>query len=115
LSGAGRRAARDPAAAGRADACSAGAVVNPPTLRAAPAAVQRAPQAKLLVVTADGRIVHTERARLADVLRAGDLVVANDGATLPASLSGTHGPSGAPIEVRLAGRRTLRVDDVRAF
>ena len=84
-------------------------------LHAATAPVQRPRRAKLLVVAADGRITHTERARLAHVLRAGDLVVANDAATLPASLAGTHAPSGAPIEVRLAGRHTLRVDDVRAF
>lgn len=84
-------------------------------LRAASAAVQRAPHAKLLVVATDGRITHTERARLADLLHPGDLVVANDAATLPASLGGTHRPSGEPIEVRLAGRRTLRVSDVRAF
>lgn len=32
----------------------------------------------------------------------GDLVVANDAATLPASLHGTHSASGEPIEVRLA-------------
>jgi S-adenosylmethionine:tRNA ribosyltransferase-isomerase len=85
------------------------------SLRSASAPVQRAPRAKLLVVRADGRITHRERAHLADVLRAGDLVVANDAATLPASLGGTHGPSGAPIEVRLAGRRTLRGHDVQAF
>ena len=84
-------------------------------LRPASAAAQHAPHAKLLVVHADGRIAHSERAHLASVLRAGDLVVANDAATLPASLSGTHSPSGAPIEVRLAGRRTLHADDLRAF
>jgi S-adenosylmethionine:tRNA ribosyltransferase-isomerase len=37
-------------------------------------------------------------------LRAGDLCVVNDAATLPASLSGV-GPSGAPLEVRLVGAR----------
>jgi len=89
--------------------------VNAGSLRAASTARQRPPHAKLLVLRADGRIAHSERERLADVLRAGDVVVANDAATLPASLHGTHGPSGAPIEVRLAGRRTLRVDDLRAF
>jgi S-adenosylmethionine:tRNA ribosyltransferase-isomerase len=41
--------------------------------------------------------------------------VANDAATLPASLSGLHGPTGSPIEVRLASRRSLAVDDVREF
>ena len=47
---------------------------------------------------------HISRATLIDVLRAGDLVVANDAATLPASLHGTHVRSLEPIEVRLAGR-----------
>ena len=35
-------------------------------------------------------------------LRAGDLLVVNDAATLPASLQG-HAPDGAPVEVRLLG------------
>src|SRR5262249_37634624 len=48
-------------------------------------------------------------------LRPGDLVIANDAATLPASLSGRHVPSGGPVEVRLAGRRSLAVNDVRQF
>jgi S-adenosylmethionine:tRNA ribosyltransferase-isomerase len=38
------------------------------------------------------------------ILRPGDLIIANDAATLPASLHGTHVESGQPIEVRLAGR-----------
>lgn len=48
-------------------------------------------------------------------MRSGDLLVANDAATIPASLSGTHRPSGEPIEVRLAGRRSLESEDVRDF
>jgi S-adenosylmethionine:tRNA ribosyltransferase-isomerase len=40
---------------------------------------------------------------LPDLLAPGDLVVLNDSATLPASLRGRLG--GAPVEVRLAGRR----------
>ena len=35
-------------------------------------------------------------------------MVANDAATLPASLTGRHVPSGQPVEVRLAGRRLAR-------
>lgn len=84
-------------------------------LQPATRAQQRPPQARLLWVDAAGRLVHLPRARLADALRPGDLLVANDAATLPASLAGTHRPSGAPIELRLAGRRSLRVDDVRGF
>jgi S-adenosylmethionine:tRNA ribosyltransferase-isomerase len=49
------------------------------------------------------------RAALPELLRPGDLVVANDAATIPASLTG------AGIEIRLAGRRTLEFEDVRNF
>jgi S-adenosylmethionine:tRNA ribosyltransferase-isomerase len=76
---------------------------------------QRPPGAKLLVIDAQGRFEHTARARLADHLLRGDLLIANDAATLPASLAGLHLRSGEPIEVRLAGRRSLAVDDVHAF
>lgn len=77
--------------------------------------VQRPRGAKLLAVDAKGRIRHADRARLADFMRPGDLLVANDAATLPASLSGVHERSGRAIELRLAGRQSLRVDDVREF
>ena len=66
--------------------------------------------ARLLVVDARDGLRHIPREKLVDVLRAGDLVVANDAATLPASLQGTHVRSGAPIEIRLAGRRSLSTD-----
>jgi S-adenosylmethionine:tRNA ribosyltransferase-isomerase len=66
--------------------------------------------ARLLVVDTRDGLRHIPREKLVDVLRAGDLVVANDAATLPASLQGTHVRSGAPIEVRLAGRRSLSTD-----
>ena len=42
--------------------------------------------AKLLVADADGAISHLPRAALASLFQPGDLVVANDAATLPASL-----------------------------
>ena len=41
------------------------------------------------------------------------MVIANDAATLPASLFGQHGRSGRRIEVRLAGRASL--DEVRQY
>lgn len=66
--------------------------------------------AKLLVIDARGSLRHIAREKLVDVLRRGDLVVANDAATLPASLHGTHVRSGEPIEVRLAARRSLSTD-----
>src|SRR5205085_2162743 len=40
---------------------------------------------------------------LPSLLRPGDLVIANDAATLPASLSGRYAATGAPVELRLAG------------
>ena len=77
--------------------------------------IQRPPRARLLVVDGCGRITHAPRAAFVDLLRRGDLVVANDAATLPASLHGVHLPSGADIEVRLAGRSSLAADDVNEF
>lgn len=77
--------------------------------------IQRPADAKLMVVDAAGHIRHQDRSALVDFLDTGDLVVANDAATLPGSLSGIHTPSGSPIEVRLAGRHSLAVDDIREF
>ena len=82
-------------------------------MKAATLAVQRPRDARLLVVDGDGRIAHQARSELAGLLEPGDLVVANDAATLPASLVGTHVASGAAIEVRLAGRCSL--DDATTF
>lgn len=84
-------------------------------MRAAHVPVQRAAEARLLVVDAVGRMVHARRDRLADFLHPGDVLVANDAATLPASLAGVHERTGRFVEVRLAGRRSLAVDDVRDF
>ena len=69
--------------------------------------------AKLAVVDARGDIRHLPRAALADLFQAGDLVVANDAATLPASLAGVHDASGATIEMRLAA--WLRAGDPTRF
>jgi S-adenosylmethionine:tRNA ribosyltransferase-isomerase len=76
--------------------------------------VQRPRDARLLVVRADGRITHAPRSRFVDFLRPGDVVIANDAATLPASLHGVHLSSAAEIEVRLAGQPSLAVDRERA-
>lgn len=75
--------------------------------------VQRPADAHLLVVGSDGSLAHAARSSLADHLEPGDLVVANDAATLPASLHGIHVSSAAPIEVRLAGRASLAREDLR--
>jgi S-adenosylmethionine:tRNA ribosyltransferase-isomerase len=77
--------------------------------------IQRPGQAKLLVINASGKIDHVPRIRFVDFLRTGDLVIANDAATLPASLQGVHMPSGGAIEVRLAGRPSLTAGAVRHF
>jgi S-adenosylmethionine:tRNA ribosyltransferase-isomerase len=77
--------------------------------------VQRPADARLLSIDAEGRLHEHQRADWVTLLRPGDLVVANDAATLPASLHGTHLPSGGAIEVRLAGRGTLAVDAVQVF
>jgi len=66
--------------------------------------------AKLMIVDPRHGLRHIDRARLVDVLLAGDLVIANDAATLPASLHGIHARTGEPIEVRLAGRGSLSCD-----
>ncbi len=84
-------------------------------MKAATTPSQRPPDARLLVVHADGRLEHAARTHLVHHLSPGDLVVANDAATIPASLGGFHEPSGAAIEIRLAGRRSLAVDDVYNF
>ena len=77
--------------------------------------LQRPPGAKLAAIDARGAITHGPRSRFAELVEAGDLVVANDAATLPASLAGVHESTGAPIEVRLAQRRSLDPEDVHEF
>ena len=77
--------------------------------------LQRAAGARLLVVDAIGAVTDRARASFPDLVRMGDVVVANDAATLPASLSGCHVPTGAAVEVRLAGRESLSPDRIRRF
>lgn len=71
--------------------------------------------ARVLVVEEGTAPFSVERADLAALFRPGDVLVVNDAATLPASLRGTHMPSGRFIEVRLASRPTLHRDDVHRF
>lgn len=82
---------------------------------AATSAVQRPADAKLLVVDAQRNIIHVPRRAFVKFLRPNDLVIANDAATLPASLTGVHQPTGRQIEVRLAGRPSLDAMDVSRF
>src|SRR5262245_27340422 len=58
--------------------------------------------AKLLTIDARGTMRDVPRSELASLFNPGDLVVANDAATLPASLRATHIASGEPVEIRLA-------------
>jgi S-adenosylmethionine:tRNA ribosyltransferase-isomerase len=81
-------------------------------MTAATRATQRPFDGKLLVVDARGQIAAARWRNFVDYLRAGDLVIANDAATLPASLSGVHERTGAALEVRLAGRSSLSPADV---
>ena len=77
--------------------------------------VQRPVDAKLLVVDEQRNLIHVPRSAFVDFLHADDLVIANDAATLPASLTGIHQPTDKTIEVRLAGRPSLNPDDVNRF
>jgi S-adenosylmethionine:tRNA ribosyltransferase-isomerase len=64
--------------------------------------------ARLLVADATGGLRHLPRTALASLFEPGDVIVANDAATLPAMLKGAHLRSGEPIEVRLAAWVRLR-------
>ena len=79
---------------------------------AAPHPHQRPVDARLLIVEAGGRLQSLPRTAFAGLVRPGDLIVANDAATLPASLTGFHAPSGRAVEARLAGRGSLAPDDL---
>ncbi|HEY2706501.1 MAG TPA: S-adenosylmethionine:tRNA ribosyltransferase-isomerase [Caulobacteraceae bacterium] len=81
-------------------------------MRAADLPIQRPADARLLVVGAGGSIRHARRSAFAAELRPGDLVIANDAATIPSSLTGVHERSGSPVEIRLAARGSLAFDDL---
>jgi S-adenosylmethionine:tRNA ribosyltransferase-isomerase len=82
---------------------------------AAQAAVQRPPDAKLLVVDSHRNLIHVPRSAFVEFICPYDVVIANDAATMPASLSGIHQQTGKSIEVRLAGRTSLDPMDVNRF
>ena len=77
--------------------------------------IQRPTNARLLVVDQHRKFHHVSRASLVEYLHTADLVIANDAATLPASLQGVHLATGDAIEVRLAGRPSLRPEDMNHF
>ena len=74
--------------------------------------VQRPADARLLTIGADGAISHLRRSAFASQLRPADLVIANDAATIPASLFGVHQRTGQRLEARLAGRGSLAFEDL---
>jgi S-adenosylmethionine:tRNA ribosyltransferase-isomerase len=77
--------------------------------------VQRPADARLLVIRRGTTLEHWPRSALPELLRPGDLVIANDAATLPASLTGIHIRTGRSIEIRLAGRKSLDPTQVSRF
>jgi len=81
----------------------------------AASAIQRPADARLMVVNVAGHVVHKRRADFPALVHGGDVVIANDAATLPASLSGMHVATGSPIELRLAGRPSLRAEQIHRF
>ncbi len=78
----------------------------------ASAPAQRPADARLLSIDAKGGLALLARRDWLRLLRPGDLVIANDAATLPGSLRATHPRTGAAVEIRLAGRRSLSADDL---
>jgi len=77
--------------------------------------IQRPRDAKLLVIDDTGRVAHAPRTSFTDYLERADLLVANDAATLPASLTGIHEPTGSSVELRLAGTDAMPPANVRRF
>jgi S-adenosylmethionine:tRNA ribosyltransferase-isomerase len=69
----------------------------------------------LLFVDSAGSITHYLRSDFPQLLEDGDIVVANDAATLPASLLGVHSRTGRAIEIRLAGQESLSAERVGDF
>jgi S-adenosylmethionine:tRNA ribosyltransferase-isomerase len=82
---------------------------------AASAREERPSTGKLLAIDREGHVRHSRRRDVMHLFQPGDLVIANDAATIPASLTGRHVPSGRRIEARLAGRASLDVDSVSSF
>jgi S-adenosylmethionine:tRNA ribosyltransferase-isomerase len=66
------------------------------------APLRHRPDAMLLFAARDGAVTSLPRSEFASLLNPGDIIVANDAATLPASLIGAHTSTGRSIEVRLA-------------
>jgi S-adenosylmethionine:tRNA ribosyltransferase-isomerase len=79
------------------------------------APLRHRPDAMLLFAARDGAVTSLPRSEFASLLNPGDLVVANDAATLPASLAGVHVSTGQSIEVRLARAMSFESGARRKF
>jgi len=77
--------------------------------------IQRPASARLLVVDSERQIQDLLRSSFPTLLCPGDIVVANDAATLPASVFGIHKRSGRSIEVRLTGSDSVDPEDMKQF
>lgn len=75
----------------------------------------RRPGARLLHLDAAGTLTHAHRWQLTGLLHTGDLVIANDAATLPASFAAVHERTLETVEIRLAGRASLDPEDMQCF
>lgn len=73
-----------------------------------PASAPNRREGRLLVCNASGGIKHFQRSGLGGLCDEGDLVIANDAATLPASLTGVHENTQRHIEVRLAAWTSIQ-------
>ena len=82
---------------------------------AAEGAVQRPPDAKLLVVDSERNLIHVPRSALVEFLRPNDVVIANDAATLPASLSGVHRTHGEVDRSASCGQAVVESDGCQTF
>ena len=82
---------------------------------AADSPIQR-PPSTALGSQSEWEMFHSRRAAFVDFLRPGDVVIANDAATLPASLQGnTHRAAFPSRSGWLAGTQQLGADDVLRF
>jgi S-adenosylmethionine:tRNA ribosyltransferase-isomerase len=81
----------------------------------APSPNHRRATARILRMDAHGILAHSHRYDLASFIEENDVVIANDAATLPASLRSIHERTGEVIEVRLAARSSLDPNDVCNF
>lgn len=72
----------------------------------------RSDEPRVLIVHPSGILQHATRRALIDFAAAGDIVVANDAFTAPASLAAIHVRTGERVELRLAATRSTDMRDL---